>query len=203
MNKSLTLNEGDVVEVGTCNLTGATAIGDTYLRLFDGAGLQATANDDSCGGRSSYFKYTVPAGKGGTYEIRAGCYSSGSCDGTVVWKITAGTPPPPGPITGSFTYIANSTQNANRNTFNYSVTVAAGQTLELGTCTVAGASGNGDTYLRLYTSTGTQVGANDNACGSLSYLKYTVPAGAGGTYQIRAGCAANRSCSGTVAYTLQ
>ena len=83
------------------------------------------------------------------------------------------------------------------------VTVAAGQTLQFGTCTLAGATGSGDTYLRLYTSTGTQVGASDNACGSLSYLRYTVPAGAGGTYQLRAGCAANRSCGGTVVYTLQ
>jgi len=47
------------------------------------------------------------------------------------------------------------------------------------------------------------VGSNDNACGSLSYLSYTVPAGAGGTYQLRAGCAANRGCNGTVVYTLQ
>ncbi|HZI04021.1 MAG TPA: serine protease, partial [Archangium sp.] len=193
VNKSLTFNAGDVVEVGTCNLTGATANGDTYLRLFDGAGIQATANDDACGGHSSYFKYTVPTGKGGTYQIRAGCYSNSSCDGTVVWKLTAATPPPPpGPITASFTYAASSTQNATRNTINRNVTVAAGQTLKLGTCTLVGASGSGDTYLRLYTATGTLVGSNDNACGSLSYLSYTVPAGAGGTYQLRAGCAANR-----------
>ena len=203
VNKVLTFNEGDMVEVGTCNLTGATSTGDTFLRLFNGAGVQVTFNDDACGGRSSYFKYTVPAGKGGNHEVRAGCFSSGSCGGTVVWKVTVGTPPLPGPITGSFTYSASSTQNATRNTTNHDVTLAAGQTLDFGTCTVAGASGSGDTYLRLYTSTGTLVDANDNACGSLSYLRYTVPAGAGGTYQIRAGCASNRSCGGTVAYTLQ
>ncbi|HEX5744632.1 MAG TPA: serine protease [Archangium sp.] len=200
VNKSLTFNAGDVVEVGTCSLTGATATGDTYLRLYDGAGAQAASNDDACGGRSSYFKYTVPAGKGGTYEVRAGCYSSGGCGGTVVWKITAGTPPP-GPLTGSFTYTASSTNNATRNTTTRDVTAAAGQILTFGTCTLAGASGSGDTYLRLYTSTGALVAANDNACGSLSHLSYTVPAD--GTYQLRAGCAGNRGCSGTVVYTLQ
>ncbi len=202
VNKSLTVNAGDVLEVGTCGLTGATSTGDTYLRLYDGVGVQATANDDACGGQSSYFKYTVPAGKSGTYQVRAGCYSSGSCAGTVVWKLTAGTPPP-APTTASFTYTASSTNNATRKTTNRDVTLAAGQRLELGTCTLVGASGNGDTYLRLYTSTGTLVASSDNACGSLSHLRYTVPAGAGGTYQIRAGCAANRSCGGTVVYTFQ
>ncbi|KFA92701.1 trypsin-like serine peptidase [Archangium violaceum] len=202
VNKRLTFNAGDVVEVGTCNLTGATATGDTWLRLYDGAGVQAASNDDSCGGRSSYFKYTVPAGKGGTYEVRAGCYSSGSCGGTVVWKLTA-TPPPPGPVTASFTYTASSTHNATRDTTHRDVTAAAGQTITLGTCTLAGASGSGDTFLRLYTSSGSLVAANDNACGSLSHLRYTVPAGAGGTYQLRAGCAGDRSCGGTVVYTVQ
>ncbi|MFL5358481.1 trypsin-like serine peptidase [Archangium sp.] len=88
VNKSIALNAGDVVEVGTCNLTGASANGDTYLRLNDGSGAQVASNDDSCGGLSSYFKYTVPAGRGGTHVIRAGCYSSVTCGGTVVWKRT-------------------------------------------------------------------------------------------------------------------
>ncbi|PTL79298.1 serine protease [Vitiosangium sp. GDMCC 1.1324] len=85
VNRSLALNAGDVVEVGTCNLSGATAHGDTYLRLYGGDGVLAAYSDDACG-LSSYFKYTVPTGRSGTYEIRAGCYSSLSCDGTVVWK---------------------------------------------------------------------------------------------------------------------
>jgi Trypsin-like peptidase domain len=199
-NQSITLNAGDVVEVGTCGMEGATAIGDTYLRLYDMAsGTQVAVNDDSCGGYSSYIKYTVPAGKSGTYEIHAGCYSNSSCDGTVVWRV--GVAPPV--INGSFTYSASSTRDATRGTVNHDVTVAAGQTLQFGTCTVAGSSGSGDTYLRLFTATGIEVGANDNACGSLSYMSYTIPAGAGGTYQLRAGCASNRSCSGTVAYTIQ
>jgi V8-like Glu-specific endopeptidase len=200
VNRTLSLNAGDVVEVGTCGLEGATASGDTYLRFFNGAGTQVAANDDACGGRASYFKYTVPSS--GSFTIRAGCYSSGSCGGTVVWKVT-----PSGgggsPITGSFNFSASSTNSAQQNTVNHNVTLAAGQVIKLGTCTVAGSSGSGDTYLRLFGPAGTQVAANDDTCNLLSYLEYTVPAGAGGTYQIRAGCYASNSCGGTVAYTAQ
>lgn len=200
MNQSITFNAGEVVEVGTCNLTGASANGDTYLRLYDAVtGAQVAVNDDSCGGRSSYLKYTVPEGKGGTYEVRAGCYSTESCAGTVVWRASVAPPI----TTGSFTYSASNTRNATRGTVDQSLTLTEGQTLEFGTCTVAGSSGSGDTYLRLVYADGTEVAANDNACGSLSYLRYTIPAGASGTYTIRAGCASNRSCSGTVAYTFQ
>jgi hypothetical protein len=200
MNRLLTVKAGDVVEVGTCNLTGATATGDTYLRLYDtSTGAQVAVNDDSCGARSSYVKYTVPADKGGTYEVRAGCYSSESCEGTVVWRVSA-TPPV---TTGSFTFSASNTRNATRGTIDHGVMLSEGQTLQFGTCTVAGSSGSGDTSLRLVNAAGIEVGANDNACGSLSYLSYTVPAGAGGTYTLRAGCSANRTCNGTVAYSFQ
>ncbi|WP_375772481.1 serine protease [Archangium gephyra] len=200
MNQRLTVNGGEIVEVGTCNLTGATAAGDTYLRLYDSTtGAQVAVNDDSCGGHSSYLKYTVPADKGGTYEVRSGCYSNESCEGTVVWRISV-TPPV---TTGSFTYSASNTRNATRSTVDYKVMLNDGQTVQLGTCAVAGSSGSGDTFLRLVNAAGLEVGANDNACGSLSSLSYTLPVGAGGTYTIRAGCASNRSCSGTVAYTFQ
>jgi hypothetical protein len=66
---------------------------------------------------------------------------------------------------------------------------------------VAGASGSGDTYLRLYGVSATQVAVNDDSCNLLSYLTYT--ATQSGTYQIRAGCYSSGSCSGTVAYTIQ
>jgi hypothetical protein len=87
VNKDLTLHEGNVVEVGTCGLTGASANGDTYLRLYDASGAQVASNDDACGGLSSSFKFSVPAGKGGTYQLRAGCYSGRSCGGTVVYTL--------------------------------------------------------------------------------------------------------------------
>ena len=70
--------------MATCGLTGASFTGDTYLRLFNGA-TQAAGNDDACGGRGSSLTYTSTAAT--TLQIRAGCYSSGTCGGTVVWSI--------------------------------------------------------------------------------------------------------------------
>ncbi|MFL5352434.1 RCC1 domain-containing protein [Archangium sp.] len=87
-NRTFTLNAGDMLEVGTCNLTGATASGDTYLRLFGTSATQVVYNDDSCGGVASYLQYTATSS--GSYELRAGCFSSGSCSGTVVFKVTPG-----------------------------------------------------------------------------------------------------------------
>ncbi|MBN8232679.1 trypsin-like peptidase domain-containing protein [Corallococcus macrosporus] len=113
-------------------------------------------------------------------------------------RLCAGYPPPPTPVT--FTFTATNTNSANQNTVNRNVTLAAGQTLKFGTCSVAGASGTGDTYLRLYNGS-TQVAFNDDACGTLSFASFK--ATTAGTYQIRAGCYNTGSCSGTVAYTVQ
>jgi hypothetical protein len=109
------------------------------------------------------------------------------------------------PAGGSFAFSATNTNGALQNTVNRDVTLTAGQGIAFGTCTVSGASGTGDTILRLYNAAGQQVVFNDDgaSCGSLSYANYTVPTGAGGTYQIRAGCYGSTSCSGTVAWTLQ
>ncbi|QSQ22182.1 trypsin-like peptidase domain-containing protein [Pyxidicoccus parkwayensis] len=113
-------------------------------------------------------------------------------------RLCAGYPPPPTPVT--FTFTATNTNSAQQNTTNRNVTLAAGQTLNFGTCSVAGASGTGDTYLRLYNGT-TQVASNDDSCGTLSFASFK--ATTAGTYQIRAGCYSSGSCSGTVAYTIQ
>ncbi|RKG59525.1 serine protease [Corallococcus sp. AB011P] len=113
-------------------------------------------------------------------------------------RLCAGYPPPATPVT--FTFTATNTNSANQNTVNHNVTLAAGQTLKFGTCTVPGASGTGDTYLRLYNGA-TQVASNDDACGTLSYASFK--ATTAGTYQIRVGCYNSGSCSGTVAYTVQ
>ncbi len=196
LNKVVALAAGDKITLGTCGLPGATFTGDTFLRFFGPGGTQFAFNDDACGGRGSSLTFT--AATAGNYEIRGGCYSSGSCTGTVVWQITAG-PPPTG---SSYNYSAASTNNAQQNTVNQSVTLNAGQSITLGTCGVAGSSASGDTYLRLFGPALTQVASNDDACGGAgSSLTYT--ATATGTYQIRAGCYSNVSCSGTVAWTIQ
>ncbi|QRK09483.1 trypsin-like peptidase domain-containing protein [Archangium violaceum] len=200
VNKVLTLNAGDVVEVGTCNLEGATGTGDTWLRLNNAAGTQVASNDDGCSGSTlSYFKYTVTAS--GSHTIRAGCYSSGSCSGTVVWKVTSASTSTT--TSGSFSFGAHDTNSATQNTINHNVYLTGGQVIQLGTCFVSGGTGSGDTFLRLYSPTGTEVRSNDDNCGTLSYIRYAVPSDMGGTYQIRAGCFGSERCGGTVAYTIQ
>ena len=83
MNQSVTINPCQTITLGTCGVAGGTFTGDTYLRLFTSAGGQVGANDDSCGVAGSSLSYT--AATTGTYQIRAGCYSSTSCSGTVAW----------------------------------------------------------------------------------------------------------------------
>ena len=110
-------------------------------------------------------------------------------------------PAPSQPTSGSFNYNASNTNNATQNTTPYDVRLTAGQTLQFGTCSVNGASGSGDTYLRLYAPDGSHVTANDDACGLLSFVGYT--ATQTGTYRIQAGCYSSGSCGGTVAFTIQ
>ncbi len=83
-NRDVTIEAGKRLTVATCGVTGASFSGDTYLRLFNGA-AQVFENDDACGGRGSSMTYTAPATT--TLQIRAGCFSTGSCSGTVVWNI--------------------------------------------------------------------------------------------------------------------
>ncbi|RKH04282.1 kelch repeat-containing protein [Corallococcus carmarthensis] len=202
-NLSIPLAEGQTLALGTCGLSGATFNGNTVLRLYSPTGLQVAFNDDACGGLGSSFAYTVPSGGGGTYQLRAGCFASDSCSGTISWSVIgASTPPPAGGNT--LPYSTTNTSSAQMNTVNKSIALAAGQKLTLGTCGVTGASFIGDTYLRLYGPTGSQVAFNDDACGGAgSNFTYTVPAGGGGGYQLRAGCYSSGSCSGTVAWTIQ
>jgi V8-like Glu-specific endopeptidase len=193
-NVNFNVAAGDRVTVATCGLTGATFTGDTFLRLFNGA-TQVANNDDACGGNGSSLTHTAAAA--GTLQVRAGCFSSGSCTGTVVIQIVPGTPP----AGGSFNFTASNTNSAQQNTVNQTVALTAGQTIQFGTCTVPGSSGSGDTFLRLFNPSGVQVASNDDSCGTLSFASHA--ATVSGNFQIRAGCFQNLSCSGTVAFTVQ
>jgi vibriolysin len=113
-----------------------------------------------------------------------------------------GAPPPPPPTGNSYAYSATNTNSAQQNTVNQSITMSAGQSVTLGTCGIAGSAFTGDTYLRLSGPAATEVSSNDDACGGLgSSLTYT--ATASGTFQIRGGCYAATSCTGTVAWSVQ
>ncbi|AGC48247.1 hypothetical protein MYSTI_06975 [Myxococcus stipitatus DSM 14675] len=198
VNKSVTLAAGQKITLGTCGVTGSALTGDSFLRLFGPTGVQVAANDDGCGGRGSHLSFTATVA--GPYEIRAGCYSAESCSGTVAWTLTS---TGPAPSRGSLEFSASDTNHAMANTVNQDLPLTEGQSLSFGTCTEAGASGTGDTVLRLFNGAGQQVTSSDDACGLLSYASYTVPPGAGGTYQLRAGCYDASSCGGVVTWTIR
>jgi Zn-dependent metalloprotease len=196
VNKVVALSAGQQIVLGSCGVTGSAFTGDTYLRLFGPAAAQVAFNDDACGGLGSQITYTATAA--GNYEIRGGCYTTGSCTATVAWTITGGTPP----SNGTFNYTATNTASATANTTNQNITAAAGQVITVATCGAAGSAFTGDTYLRLNGPAATEVAANDDACSGLgSSLSYT--ATAAGTFQIRAGCYSTGSCTGTVVWSVQ
>ncbi|WNG17522.1 trypsin-like serine peptidase [Cystobacter fuscus] len=192
-DKVISLSAGDVVEVGTCTLPGAYAAGDTSLRLSDAQGTQIAAN-------SCYFKHRV--GASGDYTIRAGCTNSDLCGGVVVWKVT----PNANLVRGTFSFNLTNTSSGTRNTANHNVTLSYGQTLDVGTCGVEGASGVGDTILRVHEASGSVAAENDDTfgtCGSLSHVVYRVNVlGQNMPHQIRVGCFRDTSCSGTASYVI-
>ncbi|MDC0712259.1 serine protease [Stigmatella sp. ncwal1] len=196
VNKKVSLAAGEKLFIGTCGMGSqlASASGDTYLRVFDPSGTEAASNDDACGSRASLIDFTAQSE--GEHEIRVGCHGDESCSGTVAWGRYS--------MDGTHDYSASNTASATQNTINWDLHLLAGQTLTIGTCGVEGASGSGDTYLRLYGPAGTNVASNDDSCGgTLTKIIYTVPPDATGLYQVRAGCYSYGSCSGTVTWTIQ
>jgi hypothetical protein len=187
------LGVGDVVEVGTCDLEGAAATGLNVLRLVNAEGTQVA-------GGGCHFKYRATAA--GTYTLRAGCDYDTSCGGTVVWKVT----PNANLVRGTIPFNLSNTSSGSRNTANRDVTLSYGQVIEVGTCGLEGASGSGDTIVRLHRASGVVEAENDDAhgtCGSLSHVVHHVnAAGQNMPYQIRVGCFRNTSCSGTAAYVI-
>ncbi len=182
------LSAGETITLGTCGVNGAWGSGDTYLRFYDPSGVQVAFSDDSCGALSQ-FTYTVPSS--GTYLLRAGCFGTSACSGTVGYSIGS----------ALFSYSTSNTNSATLNSADVYLNLSAGQTITLGTCGVSGAWGSGDTYLRLFSPNGAQVAYSDDGCGLLSNFTYAVPVS--GTYLLRSGCFGSGACSGTVAYQLQ
>ncbi|KFE64385.1 C-type lectin domain-containing protein [Hyalangium minutum] len=85
-NYVINLYAGQLFTLGTCGVPGSTGTGDTYLRLFNPSGQEIASNDDSQGacGILSNFSVIVPVT--GTYVVRAGCYGTGLCSGTVAFN---------------------------------------------------------------------------------------------------------------------
>ena len=81
---------GATITASGCATTyaGAACSGDQYLTLASATGVSVATNDDYCG-LCSQLSYTVPSTSAcQSYTLREGCYSSGSCTGTI--RILAG-----------------------------------------------------------------------------------------------------------------
>jgi V8-like Glu-specific endopeptidase len=193
VNLNVPISAGQTITLGTCGVAGSNGGGNTFLRLFDPANREVALNDDRAGcGLLSRLAFT--AAQGGVFQIRAGCFSTASCSGTVAYTLTGG---------GAMAYSATNTSSATTSTTNFNISLGAGQTIRAGTCGVTGSSGTGDTFLRLLDSANREVALNDDGggtCGTLSNLTFTAPAS--GTFQLRGGCFSSNTCNGTVAYTL-
>lgn len=108
---------------------------------------------------------------------------------------------PAAPLPPALVYTASATDSAQVHTADVAVTLRAGQTLSAGTCTVPGAVGTGDTFVRLVGADGGTVASNDDACGRLSFVQFLAPAD--GTYTLKAGCYGAEACGGTLAYSVE
>jgi trypsin-like peptidase len=194
-NVFIPLATGQTINLGTCGFPGATAVGDTFLRLFDPFGNQVALNDDACGGVGSNLSFTATTP--GSYQLRAGCFSGSACSGTIFWLTSRNDGG------GSYAFTASNTASATQNTIDQPLSLLAGQTIRFGTCGLAGSSGTGDTFVRLMGPNSEQVTFNDDACGVLSNASFVVPAGSEGSYLIRAGCFSGNSCSGGLAFTVE
>jgi hypothetical protein len=85
VNFDIPIVEGQTLAIGTCNLPDASGFGDTYLRLFDASDNLVAGNDDSCD-LLTFFTFTATTT--GTFQVRAGCFGSSSCSGTVAFTLS-------------------------------------------------------------------------------------------------------------------
>lgn len=194
-NFNFNISPNRAVMIGTTGIVGASASGDTYLRLFSldsGTPVEvAAANDGPGGSMSAQIRYTAPP-TGWSFQVRAGCDGNSACSGVVAIARNR----------SLFAYSASNTSYAAANTTDRYVYFNAGETISFGTCpsVLYGARRTGQTYLRLYDRNGVQV-ATDSAeiQGCSEMPKTTHVAALSDYYLVRAGCVGNLSCSGTVA----
>ena len=100
-------------------------------------------------------------------------------------------------------YTTSNTNNAQQNTIDTNVPLQGGMAITIGTCGLPSVSGSGDTYIRLIGPNGLTAAVNDDSCGLLSNMTYTVPPGGDGVYTIKAGCYSSGSCNGTLGYSVR
>jgi hypothetical protein len=209
-----TVGSADITNVVVACSTNVFTISGTVSGLAPGDSITLSNNgrDDLTQSTDGGFTFATPVASGQPYvvsvldppsPIAQTCTITGGA-GTItnasITNVTiscVGTPP----SSGSFFYSASNTSSATQNTVNVDLSIAAGQVLTIGTCGVPGASGTGDTFLRVFSPVDVEVAFNDDACGglltNLTYVAVTT-----GVFHIHAGCFSTQACDGTVAYTL-
>ncbi|MBC7976851.1 MAG: hypothetical protein H7138_17895 [Myxococcales bacterium] len=208
---------GNVIDVAvTCETRSFLIRGTASGMTGAGAVLQLSGGETLPVGDGS-FSFQSPVASGASYNVtvvsaplgRTCTVANGSgtvaaSDVTNVDVTCVGV----APSSGSFVYAESETTSATRDTTNVDVFIVAGQTLSIGTCIVPGASGTGDTYLRLFNAASLEVASDDDQgtvgeCGPDGFLTFfTFTATTTETFQVRAGCFQEQTCDGTVAYTL-
>lgn len=193
-------NEELTFSVG-CAGSATACVGDTYLRLYDDAGLQLKFNDDSptCGLCSSLLFDFNSQGSCKYYVLKQGCYSTGTCSGQTT--ISRATAVPSAAPTESIpaqlaSYSTGLTADATRNTVDQNIYVCPGTKITFQTCK-ANKACDGDTFLRLYDPLALrELVSNDDACGTCSAMTYsfTQPCQ---YYTVQQGCFQDTNCDGT------
>jgi V8-like Glu-specific endopeptidase len=86
-NQWIYLNSGQKLVVGHC-ASGGNFVGDPFLRLHDNQGLEVASNDDKSDNTcSTGSEIQFTASKAGLYELREGCWNTGTCSGSASWTI--------------------------------------------------------------------------------------------------------------------
>jgi serine protease len=78
VNSTVNLTANTTYTIQTCG----TGSGDTYLRLYNSGGSQMASGDDGCT-TGTATKFTYKPTTTAKYTIKAGCYSSYACSGTI------------------------------------------------------------------------------------------------------------------------
>ncbi|TKC99792.1 hypothetical protein [Polyangium fumosum] len=196
VKETISIGAEETVMIGTTGLPGSAFKGDTSLRLCNFLDKQVAYNDDAaCNlNTGSLISFTSPYGVSQDFVLWVGCIDT-PCGPNAV-RIARRDP-----VVFSYAF-----QDAN-STAEQTYTLEASQYIRVSTCGYAadGAEAIGDTVLRLYRDvegTWVYVAGNDNTsacqgqCELASMIQYVVPAS--GKYQVRAGCATDEACSGTV-----
>lgn len=204
---------GRTFTASTCAAKGGSGTGDTYLRLYRASGGLVASNDNAggdCGSSLSTLTFTAESESQGEYVLHAGCKDNTACKGTVAYSLTGR----PSGLLGLFSYNAGGIGDASGNPVSHFIHLSPSKLLTVGTCGVKDSSGSGATSLKLYDESGRLLATQDvldgTNCRSPSRWSFKEPRPEPRTeeeedktvkYEIRAGCASDQECSGTVTYT--